>query len=443
MRLPDDAFVTGTVTNGPCRKLRHSLPILTLALSLRLLVLWNVVTSYPPRWFFMRGIEMGLLAKSLLAGQGLSSPFGGSTGPTAFIAPVYPLLVAGVFRVFGEFSRTSEVCLISAQILLNLLTLWLIMHIAHRLFGQLAATIAGLIWACSLTLIWMPTIFWETSFSCCLLTGVVYLALSFRALPASVTVTPIILGAYCAIAGLLNPALLPALLAISVLVLVLKSKSAPLGPVIAALTFAVVFSPWPLRNAHAFHAFIPLRTTVGFELWMGNRPGATGFLDESIFPMFNQQELDDYNSRGELAYVAHKSDLARNYIYEYPGRFLSLSMLRTFRFWCGTGTKVGSPFFIFHALLTTLSGFGGLFLLFKARRWFTALLFSLPLALFPLPYLITHAEFRYRLVIDPLLTICSGYAIAAIYQPLNEKQRESSSPCASSSVALTIDKALV
>jgi hypothetical protein len=28
-----------------------------------------------------------------------------------------------------------------------------------------------------------------------------------------------------------------------------------------------------------------------------------------------------------------------------------------------------------------------------------------------LPYYITHAEFRYRLVIDPLLTILAAYAV--------------------------------
>jgi hypothetical protein len=33
------------------------------------------------------------------------------------------------------------------------------------------------------------------------------------------------------------------------------------------------------------------------------------------------------------------------------------------------------------------------------------------LMLFPLPYYITHAEFRYRLVIDPLLTILAAYAV--------------------------------
>jgi hypothetical protein len=48
----------------------------------------------------------------------------------------------------------------------------------------------------------------------------------------------------------------------------------------------------------------------------------------------------------------------------------------------------------------------------KAGRLRLALLFSLPLLFFPLPYYITHAEFRYRLVIDPLLTILGAYALA-------------------------------
>jgi hypothetical protein len=44
-----------------------------------------------------------------------------------------------------------------------------------------------------------------------------------------------------------------------------------------------------MRNARVLHAFIPLRSTVGFELWVGNRAGATGFLDESRFPWFRQK----------------------------------------------------------------------------------------------------------------------------------------------------------
>jgi 4-amino-4-deoxy-L-arabinose transferase-like glycosyltransferase len=422
MQQRDDSVVTGTAAGHAGLRLSHALPVLGVALAIRLLVLWTAISRYPPKWFFTRGIEMGLLAHSLLAGQGLSSPFGGSTGPTAFIAPLYPILVAGVFRVFGEFSRASEICILSAQVLANLLTIWLIMRIARRLFNQLAATVAGVIWACSLPLVWMPTIFWETSISCCLLTGLVYLVLEYRALPTITLAVPIKLGAYCAIAGLLNPALLPSLLGISLCLFAVRREKTYALPV-AALVFVLVFSPWPLRNAKVFHAFIPLRTTVGFELWMGNRPGATGFLDESLFPMFNKQELDDYKLRGEVAYSAHKSEMASGYIYAHPAEFLRLSAVRALRFWSGTGTQRGSLLFCIHAIFTTLAGFAGLFLLFRARRWFQAWLFALPFAIFPLPYLITHAEFRYRLVLDPLLTICSGYAIAELCALLGSRRR--------------------
>ena len=73
--------------------------------------------------------------------------------------------------------------------------------------------------------------------------------------------------------------------------------------VIGLLALLLVYAPWPIRNAYRFHAFIPLRSTVGLELYMGNRPGATGHLDESLFPMFNRQELASYLSKGEVAYT--------------------------------------------------------------------------------------------------------------------------------------------
>jgi hypothetical protein len=43
-----------------------------------------------------------------------------------------------------------------------------------------------------------------------------------------------------------------------------------------------------------------------------------------------------------------------------------------------------------------------------------AVLMALPLLLFPLPYYITHAEFRYRLNIDPLLTLLAAYAVTQL-----------------------------
>jgi 4-amino-4-deoxy-L-arabinose transferase-like glycosyltransferase len=390
---------------------------------MRLLVIYIVLNHYTPQWLFTRGIEMGLLAKSVIAGHGLSSPFGGNTGPTAFIAPIYPLLIALVFKVFGSFTTASAIFIMSSQTLLNLITIWLIMRVARQLFNQAAATVAGLIWACSLPLIWMPTIFWETSLSCCLLMGLLLLAMKYRAIDPLAPIHWLGLGAYCGIAALVNPALLPSLVAVSLWLVFQTRGKAAWWPLLSALAFVLVFSPWPIRNAKVFHAFIPLRTTVGFELWMGNHAGADGFLDESLFPMYNQAELADYEARGEVAYSAHKSELAKGYVRSHPAIFLRMTAIRAKRFWTGTGSRNGSKLFAMHAVFTTLFGIAGLWLLARSRRYALALLFALPMAVFPLPYLITHAEFRYRLILDPLLTLFSGYAITELYRLLNRSQQ--------------------
>jgi hypothetical protein len=278
---------------------RHTAVVLGIGLAMRLLVIWTAVTQRPPQWLFTRGMEMGLLAKSLLAGDGLSSPFGGSTGPTAFVAPVYPMLVAAVFKLFGEYTAASAIVILVAQTAVNLVTIWLIMRLARRLFDQATATVAGLVWACSLPLVWMPTILWETSISCCLLMGLLELVLAYRDLPETGPIQWMYAGGYCALAGLVNPALLPSLAAIVLWLACARRCRPKFSPLLAVLTFVLVFAPWPLRNARAFHAFVPLRTTVGFELWMGNREGATGFLDESVFPMFNRTELAEYVRTGD------------------------------------------------------------------------------------------------------------------------------------------------
>src|ERR1039457_7586051 len=108
--------------------------------------------------------------------------------------------------------------------------------------------------------------------------------------------------------------MLPSLLAILGCLAWQTRSVSKTAPVLSLLALTVVFAAWPIRNAVRFHAFIPLRSTVGFEMWMGNRPGATGRLDESIFPMFNRQELASYLPQGEVAYVRGKSQEASDYI---------------------------------------------------------------------------------------------------------------------------------
>ena len=383
--------------------------ILITALVARIIILAFTLVNYKHDWFFSRGVEMGYLANSLLHGLGYSSPFGGATGPTAFIAPGYPTLIAAVFFVFGIYSYASAIVIMCLHILFGLATIWLMMHIAAELFDFRAANLAGAFWAIALPPLFLMTVFWDTNISACALVAIVALALRCRSNPG--THLWIAIGATCAIVALINPALLPSMLAILCWTAWHTWRANPRSPLLGVLTLVVLFAPWPIRNAVRFHAFIPLRSTVGFELWMGNQPGATGFLNEEVFPVKSKPELARYIAQGEVAYTQGKTNEAKAYILAHRAIFLKLTVRRIFRFWSGTGNSPNSLIFAIHASLTTLLGAAGLWFMFRRRLTSAAWLFSLPLLVFPLPYYITHAEFRYRIVIDPLLTVLAAYAI--------------------------------
>ena len=389
----------------------HTFVILTLALATRTLTLLFVMQRFPRMWLYSRGIELGTLAQSLVVGHGLSSPFGGSTGPTALLSPGYPLVIALCFRIFGSFTFQAAVAVMVLQLLFSLATVLLVIQIAAQCFGARAANLAGTFWAVSLPLVWMPTIFWETCLSTLLLLGMVALSLCAVARPRPI-LWPVI-GAYCGLAALVNPALLLTLLALLIWAAWQTRKTYRLAPLLGLLVLALVYAPWPIRNARVLGAFIPMRSTVAFELWMGNRADATGFLDESLFPIFNRTEFDQYAALGEVAYMRNKSALAQEHIRAHAGEFLRLSTLRFLRYWTGSGSQHGSVVFTIHAVLTSLGGAIGLGRLWQKRSFRLAGLLLLPLILFPLPYYITHAEFRYRLVVDPLLTILAAYGVSA------------------------------
>ena len=387
---------------------RWLLAIFGTALLGRFMAFSSFITRHPHDWLYGHPFEMGLLANSLIHGQGLSSPFGSPTGPTAFIAPGYPTLIAAVFLIFGSYTFVSAIVIMLLQIMISLITIWLMMRFAQEVFDLRAARLAGAFWAVSLPLLWIPFIFWETSLSACAFIGIVALALRCSRNPT--TAYWVLIGAACASAALVNPAMLPSLLAIMGWTTWQTWRANRAGPAVGLLVLTILFASWPIRNAVRFHAFIPLRSTVGFELWMGNRPGSDGFLDESVYPMFNKQELAKYVAMGEVAYTNDKSAQAWDYVRAHPGAFLSLSARRVYRYWMGRGNRDGHIIYAFHAGLTSLLGLAGLVLIYRRGNRSFAVLMAIPILLFPLPYYITHAEFRYRLNIDPLMTVLAAYA---------------------------------
>ena len=78
-------------------------------------VLWKKTYVHAPGSILPFGAEVCSIAEHIVRGQGFSSPFYQDTGPTSWIAPVYPYLCALVFRLFGIYSAASAIVLLGIQ----------------------------------------------------------------------------------------------------------------------------------------------------------------------------------------------------------------------------------------------------------------------------------------------------------------------------------------
>src|SRR6516165_314296 len=81
------------------------------ALTVRLVYLYQFFHNQPVPVGnrYVIGYETGSIAASLAAGHGYSSPLYVSSGPTAWITPVYPLVLAGIFEIFGIYTLNASI----------------------------------------------------------------------------------------------------------------------------------------------------------------------------------------------------------------------------------------------------------------------------------------------------------------------------------------------
>ena len=91
--------------------------------------------------------EVGNVSSALAQGQGFCCLFRQSTGPTAWLAPVYPLLVASIFKLFGIFTLRSFYAAVSLNCLFSSLATMPLFYAGKRIGGLTIAAVAGWIWA--------------------------------------------------------------------------------------------------------------------------------------------------------------------------------------------------------------------------------------------------------------------------------------------------------
>jgi len=93
------------------------------------------------------GAELGSIAASIASGHGFASPMRlVPSGPTALFAPIYPYLLAAVFKLFGTFSYTSSLVIRTIECAFSAFTCWPIYVIGKKSFGRTVGTAAAWTW---------------------------------------------------------------------------------------------------------------------------------------------------------------------------------------------------------------------------------------------------------------------------------------------------------
>jgi len=398
-------------------------------LGLRAAYAWEQQSKIPADVLLLRfHQETGNIAYSVAMGKGFSSPFGRDTGPTAWVAPVYPLLIAGIFRIFGIETTRSFFAATSMNILFSAAACLPIFYAGKRIAGLETAAAAAWFWvllpnAAIFPFEWI----WDTSLTALLAATLLWATLELAESPRVRDWCAY--GLLWAFALLTNPALgsvLPFLLGWAAW-RALRRGAGLRAPALAAALVVLCCAPWTIRNYRDFHRFIPLRSNLGVELYVGNNENYGPHPPVWPFNITREREIFRFYRVGESAFMQEEMSKALHFMAANPGIEVGLTWDRVVAFWLGTATPFSDFLSADSILLRSVSICSFLLLLGTVAGlvllFFTANEFAFPLAsfvlFFPLVYYLAHASLRFRHPIDPILVLLSAVPFAAILRFLS------------------------
>ena len=402
--------------------------IILVALLVRLYFVYDFVAGVPRQAVstipFL--FEVGNIANSLATGHGFSSPFRADTGPTAWMTPLFPMFLAGVFRVFGSYTFHAWLAVVAFNIFCCVAAIVPLYFVGLRLGGKTLAALAAWLWAIFPNAILLPVeSMWDGCFSALLAICILWATLALADSPRFRNWCGY--GLLWGVALMTNAtlgALLPFLLG-WIAYRVYKTDPRWLSKTAAATTVVILCCvPWTIRNYAVFHTFVPLRSVLGLQLWLGNNAETQDVFRGNLHPIYNSTERAHYIDLGEIAYMDEKKQQAIDYMAQHPAREAHLIFRRFIAIWSG-GTPYplkdfgGSSSWWFRYVVTfnliaALGMLAGIVLLFLRRS-----ACAFPVAVFPIVYpwafYLTLALPRYRLPIDPVVMLLLAVSLLAIF----------------------------
>ena len=396
---------------------RPCLGVFVVALAVRLFFLTLIPTDMlnpSADW------ELDAIAMSLATEGQFANPYIEPTGPTAHLAPIPPMILAAIYKIFGIT-------------MLGGIAGWLFRMVAQSAIWGLLPWIGqrtGLGWKAGLTgglagALW-PQFLAHGEALAAVLMGLLALAMLRRwnsirkgdADPPAFTPRPIsslLLGAAFGVSFHVQPVFLAVLLGYLAVEVWRRSDRARWGSAATVLLGALLVSiPWGVRNYRTFDAVFFVRSNLGLELRMGNHEGATANIDDPHFndwpphPRTHVSDARKIQEMGEVAYMRESGRQALDWIEANPADFARLTAQRVRIFWLGpTDDPVMAIAFL---ALAALAAVGAVLALRRLRAAGSAVLL-IPLLTYPLIYYVVPWQHRYRFPIEWILFLLAGAAL--------------------------------
>lgn len=369
--------------------------------------------------------EAPRIAEAVASGHGFSSPFREPTGPSAWVPPVYPYLLAAIFLLCGGPGAVAYWVAIGVNIAAHAVACVLLYRIAGEIFDIRIGFYSALALASfplvfyplvllhvlggygGLGLFISPNVIWYTHLSELAILLLIWLTLH----PPQWAIYGIAWG----ISALVNPTLM--ILAPAFAGWHSRVRGSWRYAGLAGLTAVLCLAPWLVRNYLIFHRVVFIRDNLGTELRIGNVPGHHGRWDGEVHPDRNDYELRRLKEMGEVEYNRASEQEALRTIRAHPGEFLRNVIDRIGYWWVGNpmqSKRLGKMQFVKYlpqVVFSILALIGaGRAIRSKNRN---AVLFVAVLAFYPLIHYVTHTaeSLMYEYPIQPEMLALAAAAL--------------------------------
>jgi len=347
---------------------------------------------------------------------------------TAFVAPGYPVLLAGIYKLTGPANVESNfTVLFFVQAVIGALGCIFAFYLARRVFGS---TLVGwLAWLATAGSYFLITSAVKVNPQVLAGTLVTWSVLMIVAAADTASLWRYLLaGVVAGLTVLVVPGFL-VVLPLAYLWMLTYGKGSGgkrfALSLVCVLLFVVVVAPWTIRNYTVFNKVVPVTDSFGYHFWVGNNARANGgdrVLGGSVeATALRPQARQKYEAVGhEVERYRTMARDAYTWIREDAFRSIQLRLHTYTFFWFGRNAWLKHPLDYQHPMVLPVTVLMLMLVLVgvgvrkterqRARAW----MLYIVLLLYPIPYALSHVTSlpTHRLPLDPLLLILAAYAVA-------------------------------